>query len=109
MPIHLYHQLTLKLITMKMYLIQRNLPEAGKLSMSKQVVIAQKSCDVIEELGEDKIQWQHSYITGNNVWCIYKAESEEILREHARRGKFPITEIHEVKGIFSPLTALMPA
>ena len=77
--------------------------------MSQQISIAERSCNVIEELGEEKIQWQHSYITADNLWCIYKAESEEILREHARRGKFPITEIFEVKGIFSPLTALMPA
>ena len=94
---------------MKTYLIQRNLPDAGNLSRADQIAIAKRSCEVIEELGEDKIQWQHSYITADNLWCIYKAVDEEILREHARRGQFPCDNIREVKGMFSPATALMTA
>ena len=92
---------------MKTYLIQRNLPAAGKLTMSEQVTIAQRSVQVIEELGPQNIQWQHSYITEDNLWCIYKAVDEEILREHARRGQFPCDNIREIKGVFSPATALM--
>ena len=92
---------------MKTYLIQRNLPAAGKLTLSEQVAIAQRSVQVIEELGPQNIQWQHSYITEDNLWCIYKAVDEEILREHARRGQFPCDNIREIKGVFSPETALM--
>lgn len=92
---------------MKTYLIQRNLPAAGKLTLPEQVAIAQRSVQVIEELGPQNIQWQHSYITEDNLWCIYKAVDEEILREHARRGQFPCDNIREIKGVFSPETALM--
>ena len=92
---------------MKTYLIQRNIPNAGQLKMSDQIAIAKRSCEVIEELGVEKIQWQHSYMTAENLWCVYKAENEEILREHAKRGKFPCDNIREVKAILSPATALM--
>ncbi len=94
---------------MKLYLIQRNLPEAGKLTLSDQIVIAKRSCSVIEELGSEKIQWLHTYVTADNLWCTYKAENEEILREHAKRGEFPCDNIREIKAIFSPATALMMA
>jgi hypothetical protein len=94
---------------MKNYLIQRNLPAAGKLSQSEQIAIAQRSVQVIEELGHDNLQWQHSYITEDNLWCVYKAVDEEILREHARRGQFPCDNIREIKGVLSPATALMTA
>ena len=90
---------------MKTYLIQRNLPDAGKLTLRDRKAIAIKSCKVIEELGHENIEWIHSYITGDNLWCVYRAESEEILREHARRGNFPCNEIREVFGTFSPATA----
>jgi hypothetical protein len=94
---------------MKNYLIQRNLPAAGKLSQSEQIAIAQRSVQVIEELGHDNLQWQHSYITEDNLWCVYKAVDEEILREHARRGQIPCDNIREIKGVLSPATALMTA
>jgi len=90
---------------MKTYLIKRDLPAAGALTLAEQKSIAQRSCEVIHELGEDKIEWQHSYITADNLWCIYKANGEEILREHAKRGPFPCNDIFEVKGTFSPATA----
>jgi hypothetical protein len=94
---------------MKTYLIQRNLPNAGNLSKAEQIAIAKRSVSVIEELGPDRIEWQHSYITADNLWCVYKAESEEILVEHAKRGQFPCDNIREVKGMFSPATALLKA
>jgi len=90
---------------MKTYLIQRNLSGAGKLTLAERKAIAQRSCGVIDELGIDNIQWQHSYITSDNLWCVYKAESKELIREHAKRGKFPCDNILEVVGILSPATA----
>ena len=92
---------------MKTYLIQRNVPGAGKLNAAQLKQISIKSCDVLEQLGP-QIQWQHSYVTGDDLWCIYKAESEELLYEHARRGEFPINSIHEVATIISPATAQLP-
>ena len=94
---------------MKKYLIQRNLPGAGQLTKADLVAIAKKSCNVIDELGHDKLEWQHSYITADNLWCVYNAVNEEILREHAKRGQFPCDNILEVKGMFSPATALVEA
>lgn len=94
---------------MKTYLIQRNLPGAAKLTTAERVAIAKRSCEVIEELGHDKLQWQHSYITADNLWCVYKAVNEEILREHAKRGQFPCDDIREVNGMLTPETALMTA
>jgi len=90
---------------MKTYLIQRNLSNAGNLTLAERKAIAVRSCEVIDELGEDKIQWLHSYITKDNLWCVYKAENEDILREHAKRGPFPCENIMEMFGTFSPATA----
>ena len=90
---------------MKTYLIQRNLPNAGKLTLADQKAIAVRSCAVIEELGNENIKWIHSYITDDNLWCIYQANGPQILVEHARRGEFPCDNIREVHGIFSPATA----
>ncbi|MEZ5012687.1 MAG: DUF4242 domain-containing protein [Chitinophagales bacterium] len=94
---------------MKTYLIQRNLPNAGTLTLEQKISIAQRSCAVIEELGHDHLVWDHSYITADNLWCVYQAENEEVLREHARRGPFPLDNIFEVKGTFSPATAELVA
>lgn len=90
---------------MKSYLIQRDLPDAGKLTLREKKAIAQRSSRVIAELGHENIQWIHSYITSDNLWCIYKAENEEILKEHATKGNFPCNNILEVVGTFSPATA----
>jgi hypothetical protein len=101
----LISSITLKIKKMKTYLIKRNLPEAGKLTLSDRVDIAKRSCAIIDELGHDNIQWQHSYITNDNIWCIYKAIDQEILKEHARRGNFPCDHILEIHSTFSPATA----
>lgn len=90
---------------MKTYLIQRNLPGAGKLTLAERKAIAQRSCNVIDEIGHDKLEWQHSYITSDNLWCVYNAAGEEFLREHARKGNFPCDDIREIAGILSPATA----
>jgi hypothetical protein len=89
---------------MNTYLIQRNVPGAGKLKPAQLKLLSIRSCEVLDELGP-QIQWQHSYVTAGNLWCIYKADNEEILREHAKRGGFPINVIHEIVTMISPATA----
>ena len=91
-------------VTMKTYLIKRDIPAAGKLTPVELKGISQKSCSVLEKMGPS-IQWVHSYVTGNNIYCIYRAQSEELLREHAKRGGFPINEITEIATVISPATA----
>jgi len=90
---------------MQTYLIQRNLPGAGKLTLADRKAIAQRSCEVINELGQQNIQWLHSYITRDNIWCIYRAEDEAFLKEHAKKGNFPCDDIREVFATLSPATA----
>ena len=90
---------------MKTYLIQRNLPGAGKLTMAEQKSIAQRSCEVIEELGPKNIKWHLTYITDENLWCVYDANDTQILKEHAKRGPFPCDSIRQIHGTFSPATA----
>jgi len=89
---------------MKTYLIEREIPGAGKFSQEQLKAISQKSCSVLEEMGP-KIQWQHSYVTGNKIFCIYKADNEELIREHADKGGFPANNIIEVSSVISPATA----
>ncbi len=89
---------------MHSYVIERDLPGAGQLSPQQLKEISAKSRDVLESLGED-IKWQQSYVTGDKLYCIYTAPNEEIIREHARIGGFPVTQISEVSGIISPATA----
>lgn len=90
--------------TMKTYLIEREIPNAGQLTQEELKGISQKSCSVLKEMGP-KIQWVHSYVTGNKIYCIYRAESEEQIREHAQRGGFPANKIVEVNTMISPATA----
>ena len=91
---------------MKTYLIEREIPNAGLLTPEQLKGVSQKSCSVLTELGPS-IQWVHSYVTGNKIYCIYKAENEEIIREHAKKGGFPANSIVEVGSIISPDTAKM--
>lgn len=89
---------------MKTYLIERELPGAGKLTPQQLKDIAIKSCDVIKAMGS-KIEWVHSYVTGDKLICLYRAENPELIREHAKRGGFPCNNITEVVNTFSPATA----
>ena len=89
---------------MKSYLIEREIPGAGKLTPEQLKAISQTSCTVLKEMGP-RIQWIHSYVTGNKIYCIYKAESEELIREHAKRGGFPANTIVEITSVISPATA----
>lgn len=86
------------------YLIERDIPGAGQLSPEELRGISRKSCDVLDQLGP-QIQWQHSYVTGEKVYCVYTAPDEETVREHARRGGFPANRISEVSSIIDPRTA----
>jgi hypothetical protein len=90
--------------TMKTYLIEREIPDAGKLTAAQLKSISQTSCNVLKEMGP-KIQWIQSYVTGNKIFCVYKAESEELIREHARKGGFPANKITEISSVISPETA----
>jgi hypothetical protein len=89
---------------MPKYVIERELPGAGKLPPDQLQAISQKSCGVLSNLGP-KIQWVHSYVTDDKIYCIYIAPNEEMVREHAKQGGFPATKVSEVKSIIDPTTA----
>jgi len=95
---------TQKTTEMKTYLIEREIPDAGKFTAEQLKGISQKSCSVLAEMGAG-IQWIHSYVTGNKIYCIYKAESAELIKEHAKKGGFPANTIVEVGSVISPATA----
>jgi hypothetical protein len=86
------------------YLIERELPGAGKLSQQQLQAISQKSCSVLRNLGP-QIEWVHSYVTGDKIYCIYNAPTEELIREHAKQGGFPANRISEIKTMIDPSTA----
>jgi hypothetical protein len=92
---------------MPKFLIERNIPGAGKLSAQQLQGISQASCNVLQELGPH-IQWVQSFVTGDRITCVYIAPDEEILREHARRGGFPADAVLEVSAIIDPTTAEVP-
>ena len=89
---------------MKTYVIEREIPNAGKLTAQELKGISQKSCSVLEEMGS-QIEWQQSYVTGDKLYCVYNAQNEELIKEHAKRGGFPANSIVEVSSIISPATA----
>jgi hypothetical protein len=89
---------------MPKYVIERDISGAGKLTDAELASISQKSCSVLKGLGP-QIQWVHSYVTGDKVYCVYIAPSEELIREHARQGGFPANRISEVKSVIDPTTA----
>jgi Protein of unknown function (DUF4242) len=90
--------------TMNTYVIEREIPNAGQLSAEELQGISQKSCSVLKELGPD-IEWVESYVTSNKIFCIYRAQNEEILRTHAMKGGFPINSINLLSTKISPATA----
>lgn len=89
---------------MPKFVIERELPGAGSLSPQQLQAVSQKSCSVLRNLGP-QIQWQHSYVTGDKIYCIYIAPSEELIREHAAQGGFPANRISEIKTVIDPTTA----
>jgi hypothetical protein len=90
--------------TMPKYLIEREIPGAGKLSADELQAVSQKSCNVLQRLGP-QIQWVQSYVTGDKVYCVYIAPSEEMVRKHAQEGGFPANKISEIKSVIDPATA----
>jgi hypothetical protein len=88
-----------------MYVIERVIPGAGQFTPEKLKEISQTSCGVLKEMGPDKIQWLHSYVTGDKIYCVYVATSEEAVREHAKKGGFPANSVSKVGTIISPNTA----
>jgi hypothetical protein len=89
---------------MPRYIIERELPGAGSLSPDQLQAISEKSCSVLSTLGPS-IQWVHSYVTDNAIYCIYNAPNEELIRQHAEQGGFPVTRISQIRSVIDPMTA----
>ena len=90
--------------TMPKYVIERELPGAGKLSHEQLQAVAQKSCTVLTNMGP-QIQWLHSYVTGDKIYCVYIAANEQLVRDHAKQGGFPANRISKVTEVIDPTTA----
>jgi hypothetical protein len=86
------------------YVIERDIPGAGRLGASDLGAISAKSCAVLSELGP-KVQWVQSYVTDDKVYCIYIAPDEKAVLEHAKRGGFPANRVSEVRNVIDPTTA----
>jgi hypothetical protein len=89
---------------MPQYVIEREIPGAGNMTGEDLQGASQKSCSVLRSLGPD-IQWVHSYVTGDKIYCIYRAPSEDLLKAHAEQSGFPANSIAEVKAVIDPTTA----
>ncbi len=89
---------------MPKYLIERNIPGAGRMSSADLKAISQKSCGVLRSLGSE-IQWLHSYVTPDKIYCVYIAPNEAMVREHAKRGGFPADSVAAVHQMIDPTTA----
>jgi len=89
---------------MPKYLIEREIPHVGHMSREALGAASRKSCCALQNLGP-KIQWQHSYVTGDKLYCVYIAPNEEMVREHARESDFPANRISEIKTTIDPTTA----
>jgi len=89
---------------MKTYLIEREIPKAGELTDKELKGIAQKSNEVLKEMGPE-IEWLHSYVTDDKVYCVYRARNEEAIRTHAEKGGFPVSDIQELSTKIDPSTA----
>ena len=89
---------------MPKFLIEREIPGADSLSAQQLHAVAEKSCSVLRDLGP-QIQWLHSYVTGDKIYCVYIAPNEEMVREHARMGGFPANRVTQILRIIDPTTA----
>jgi len=89
---------------MPKYVIEREIPGVGSMSHETLQAISQKSCGVLQNLGP-QIQWVHSYVTDDKIYCIYNAPNEEMVREHARQGGFPANSVARVRTMIDPTTA----
>jgi hypothetical protein len=93
-----------KEIDMPKFVIERSVPNIGSVSAAELQAISQKSCGVLRDLGSD-VQWVHSYVTSDKIYCVYNASSEALVREHARRGGFPADSVARVVTAIDPVTA----
>lgn len=89
---------------MPKFVIEREIPNAGQLTPEELRGVAQKSCSVLGDLGPS-IQWIQSYVTGDKVYCIYIAPTEELVREHAQKGGFPANRVSIVRAVIDPTTS----
>ena len=89
---------------MPKYVIERDIPGAGKLTAPELQAISQKSCSVLREMGP-QIQWVQSYVTDDRVYCVYIAPNEEAVRKHAQKGGFPANRISQIRTVIDPTTA----
>lgn len=89
---------------MPQFVIERDMPGAGSLGASDLKGASQQSCSVLRDLGPE-IQWVHSYVTDNKIYCIYRAPSEDLIRQHAQTAGFPANTIAEVRNVIDPTTA----
>ncbi len=91
-------------LKMTTYLIERTIPGAGSLNQEQLKGISQKSCAVVKEMG-DGIEWLHSYVTDDKVFCLYRAKNKDLILEHAAKGGFPVDRIQKLSNIINPATA----
>src|SRR5207253_10423455 len=89
---------------MPQYVIEREMPGAGQLGPEDLKMASQTSCSVLQGLGP-QIQWVHSYVTDNKIYCIYRAPNEDMIREHAQRGGFPASRISQMRSMMDPTIA----
>ena len=89
---------------MAKFVIERTVPGAGQMDAAALAAIAGKSNQVLRDLGPD-IQWVHSYVVDDKIFCLYQASSQDIIREHGRCGGFPVDAVHQVRSTIDPATA----
>jgi len=89
---------------MPRYIIERHIPGIGKFSPEQLQAISRKACDIVQSIGP-RLQWQESFVTADKIYCVYIAANEQLIRDHAREGGFPIAQISEVKALIDPVTA----
>jgi len=89
---------------MPKYVIEREIPNAGKLTPQELQAISQKSCGVLQKLGP-QVQWLESFVTDDKIYCVYIAPNEEMVREHARQGQFPANSVAQVRQVIDPTTS----
>ena len=89
---------------MPQFVIEREMPNVGSLGQDDLKGASQTSCSVLRDLGPE-IQWVHSYVTDDKIYCIYRAPSEDLIREHAQTAGFPANSISQVRNVIDPTTA----
>jgi hypothetical protein len=92
------------ILAMPKFVIERDIPDAGKLSPQQLQAISQKSCGVLREMGP-RIQWVQSYVTDDRIYCVYVAPDEETVRRHAEQGGFPANRVSQIRSVIDPTTA----